>query len=260
MYALFASMSLHQTLTWSRRRTPTPRVDIRCGWFFRVGTWSPDGLVVLALVVDRHAVPVGIGEPVGAAVPGDAGSTNPLLGRTPRRPRRAARAPRRSSCATRSSRRPGGPRPSAGATRARSRPTRAGRRSRPTRSTSSMPRTSMKKPTLADRSGVRQLHPAEVRDVVDGLRHDASGCDVDGLVGQRLDARDAPRVRDGHRADLLVREAGGEKRVGHQREPVLDRRIRALAEIRRPHRAAPARRRASPRRRAPTRPCPCRAS
>ena len=38
-----ASMSLHQTLTWSRRRMPTPRVDIRWGWFFSAGTSSPTG-------------------------------------------------------------------------------------------------------------------------------------------------------------------------------------------------------------------------
>ena len=43
MNALFSSISRHQTFTWSRRRTAAPRVDIRCGWFFSVGTSSPAG-------------------------------------------------------------------------------------------------------------------------------------------------------------------------------------------------------------------------
>ena len=78
----------------------------------------------------------------------------------------------------------------------------------------------------------QELDAAEVRDVVDGLRHDASTCGP----RRRLEARDPARVRDGHRADLLVGEAVGEERVGHQREAVLDGRVRVLAEVGRPHR------------------------
>src|SRR6478735_12024079 len=51
-----------------------------------------------------------------------------------------------------------------------------------------------------------------------------------------------PRVDDGHHANVVVREPGREQPVRHQGQPVLDGRIRELAEIGREHVALRARR------------------
>src|SRR3954447_5414919 len=58
----------------------------------------------------------------------------------------------------------------------------------------------------------------------------------------RLGTGQPPRVLHGHDADLLVAEAGLEEAVGHERQPVLHRRVEALPQIAAPHRAARAHR------------------
>ena len=68
MNALLASISRHQTFTWSRRRTAAPRVAIRCGWFFSAGDLVARGHVVRALEVNLHQMPVGVGEAIRPTV------------------------------------------------------------------------------------------------------------------------------------------------------------------------------------------------
>src|SRR4051812_30166350 len=46
-----------------------------------------------------------------------------------------------------------------------------------------------------------------------------------------VDPRQSPGVHDGHGPDLLVGEAGLEEAVGHEGQPVLDRRVEDLPEI-----------------------------
>src|SRR5262245_33251357 len=50
-----------------------------------------------------------------------------------------------------------------------------------------------------------------------------------------LDTGEPACVDDGHRAHLVLREAGLEQPVDHEGEPVLDGRVRALAEVGREH-------------------------
>src|SRR3954451_18484317 len=50
-----------------------------------------------------------------------------------------------------------------------------------------------------------------------------------------VDPRQSPGVHDGHGPDLLVGEAGLEEAVGHEGQPVLDRRVEDLPEIGAPH-------------------------
>src|SRR3954447_21822142 len=50
----------------------------------------------------------------------------------------------------------------------------------------------------------------------------------------RLGTEQPPRVLHRHRADLLFAEAGLQVAVGHQGQPVLDRRVEHLPEVRAP--------------------------